>query len=279
VPQRRSEPWSRSAGARRCAPRLRRAHDRIHADRAGRRTDAAAIAAIYDDAARNSAATFDLAGKPESWWRDAIADVDPTVGRLVLVAVDARERVLGYAKSGEHRPRAAYASTCETSLYVAAAQRGLGVGGALYDALLGQLDESPLRLAVAGMTEPNEASARLHSSRGFTPVGRFSGIGAKRGRAWDVTWYQRRLATPALVEELRALVSAGGGPREAAEAIRGRGGYQDARLTEVPGAGVPIVDPRTGRPLAAIATGDPLRPSDRLLLEWCAEALAPLFAR
>jgi phosphinothricin acetyltransferase len=68
------------------------------------------------------------------------------------------------------------------------------VGGALYDALLERLDACPaVRVAVAGVAEPNEASTRLHVSRGFTRVGRFSGVGTKFGRAWDVTWYQRSL--------------------------------------------------------------------------------------
>jgi phosphinothricin acetyltransferase len=50
-----------------------------------------------------------------------------------------------------------------------------------------------VRVAVAGVAEPNEASTRLHVGRGFTRVGRFSGVGTKFGRAWDVTWYQRSL--------------------------------------------------------------------------------------
>ena len=102
--------------------------------------------------------------------------------------------MLGYAKSGTHRSRPAYDSTVEVSVYVARqAQRG-GVGGALYDDLLSRLDRLPkLQLAVAGMTEPNEASRRLHESRGFAYVGTFHGIGTKFGRGWDVTWFERSL--------------------------------------------------------------------------------------
>jgi phosphinothricin acetyltransferase len=153
-----------------------------------------AIAAIYEDAAVTSAATFDLEGLPDYEWRSALADVDPATGKLLLVALDDDDGVLGYAKSGPHRPRPAYDTTCETSVYVARDAQGRGVGGALYDVLLERLEASPLRLAVAGMTEPNEASRRLHLSRGFTYVGTFTGIGTKFGRSWDVSWYQRPLS-------------------------------------------------------------------------------------
>ena len=150
------------------------------------------VAAIYERAALTSAATFDLEGLPHDEWLRQLADADPTKGHFFLVAVDGDE-VLGYAKSGTHRSRPAYDTTCETSVYVAEAAQGRGVGGALYDDLLRRLEESPLRLAVGGMTEPNEASRRLHESRGFTVVGTFHGVGTKFGRSWDVTWFERPL--------------------------------------------------------------------------------------
>jgi phosphinothricin acetyltransferase len=102
--------------------------------------------------------------------------------------------VLGYAKSGMYMERAAYDTTCLTSVYVAENGRGRGTGGALYDELLARLDQTPdVRLAVAGIAEPNEASIRLHVSKGFTYVGTFTGVGTKFGRTWDVSWYQRPL--------------------------------------------------------------------------------------
>jgi GNAT superfamily N-acetyltransferase len=185
---------------------------------------------------------------------------------MILVALDTDGEVLGYAKSGPHRARDAYASTVETSIYVADGSRGTGVGGALYDILLERLDSLPLRLAVAGATQPNEASTRLHLSRGFTAVGTFSGIGTKHGRAWDVAWYQRPLAPPPLVQELRALVSRGGDRNEAIATIHAQLGDEGGELR--------MVDPQTGEPLGSFGAGSP---ADRLMLEWCAEMIAPLW--
>jgi phosphinothricin acetyltransferase len=120
--------------------------------------------------------------------------LDPDKGHLMLVALGDDGEVLGYAKSGTHRTRPAYDSTVETSVYVAASAQGKGVGGALYDELLGRLERLPqVHLAVGGMTEPNPASRALHESRGFTYVGSFHGIGTKFGRRWDVAWFERQL--------------------------------------------------------------------------------------
>jgi phosphinothricin acetyltransferase len=151
------------------------------------------IAAIYAHAATTSAATFDLEGKPEEWWREEIAGADARLGHMTLVALGPGDEVLGYAKSSRHMERPAYDTTCQTSAYVAEIARGKGVAGALYDELLARLEATPLRLAVAGIAEPNEASTRLHLSRGFTRVGTFTGVGTKFGRTWDVTWYERPL--------------------------------------------------------------------------------------
>ncbi len=157
-----------------------------------------AIARIYAAAAADTWATFDLVGHPVSWWEEALASVDAARGHLLLTAVDASSgAVLGYAKSGRHKEKPAYDSTVETSIYVDSAARRSGVGGALYDSLLKQLDAGPLRLAVAGIALPNNGSVALHESRGFESVGVFREVGVKLGRVWDVQWFQRRLANPA----------------------------------------------------------------------------------
>jgi L-amino acid N-acyltransferase YncA len=152
-----------------------------------------AIASIYADVVRSSPATFDLEPPPIEWWRDALAHVDPRKGRQMLVALDPDDAVLGYAKSGPFKERGAYWTTCETSVYVGEAARGRGVGAALYAVLFERLDRSPLRLAVAGITQPNPASTALHRSFGFERVGTFENVGVKFGRPWSVTWYQRPL--------------------------------------------------------------------------------------
>jgi phosphinothricin acetyltransferase len=151
------------------------------------------IAEIYAHWVRTSPATFDLEPPTIEQWRRLLAGADPARGHFFLVALDASGIVLGYAKSARFRDRAAYDTTCEVGVYVAPAATGRGVGSALYARLLELLDGSPLRLATAGVTEPNEASTALHLAFGFERVGTFTGVGVKFEQPWDVTWYQRPL--------------------------------------------------------------------------------------
>ena len=154
------------------------------------------ISRIYDALVVASPATFDLEPPSLSYWERALETVDRDAGHLLIVGLDDRGEVLGYAKSGRFRERAAYDTTCETSIYVAEEARGRGVGRALYGRLIELLEGSRARLAVGGMTAPNPASAALHESLGFTLVGTFTGVGVKFGEPLDVTWYQRSLVRP-----------------------------------------------------------------------------------
>lgn len=149
------------------------------------------IAEIYDAVVVSSPASFDLEPPPFEHWQRTLASLDPARGHFLIVAADDDGEVLGYAKSGQFRERAAYDMTCETSIYVAEQARGRGIGRALYARLIELLESSPARLAVGVMTAPNPASAALHESLGFTVVGTFEGVGVKFGQPWDVTWYQR----------------------------------------------------------------------------------------
>jgi phosphinothricin acetyltransferase len=69
-----------------------------------------------------------------------------------------------------------------------------GGGRTLYNVLLPRLVERGFRIAVAGMTLPNEASVGFHRAMGFEPVGIYRRIGFKHGTWHDVAWTQRTLA-------------------------------------------------------------------------------------
>ena len=63
----------------------------------------------------------------------------------------------------------------------------------LYDALLPRLAARGFRMAVAGMTLPNDASVGLHRAMGFQEIGTYRRIGFKHGAWHDVAWAQRAL--------------------------------------------------------------------------------------
>lgn len=102
--------------------------------------------------------------------------------------------VVGYAKSGVWRDRAAYAWTAEVGLYVDRSARGHGIGTALYSQLLAELPLLGFRSAVAGITLPNEGSISLHKKLGFEHVGTFQDAGWKLGAWHAVDWWQKRFS-------------------------------------------------------------------------------------
>jgi phosphinothricin acetyltransferase len=160
---------------------------------AGSVEDLRAINEIYNHYVANSAITFDVEPRARAWrleWFAKYADR----GRHRLLVAREDGRAIGFATSSPYRPRAAYDPSVETSVYLAAAHTGRGVGSALYGALLEALEADDVHRAYAGIAMPNPASVRLHERFGFRRVGYFSEQGRKFGRYWDVAWYERRFA-------------------------------------------------------------------------------------
>lgn len=152
--------------------------------------DIGAIVGIYHHYVRTSPATFEVEPRTDAAWRawfDAFGERGPH--RLLVARED--ERVLGYASSSTFRPRAAYAPTVETSVYIDPSSTGRGVGTALLGELLSALESEDVHRACAGIAMPNPASVRLHERFGYRHVGTFTEQGRKFGRYWDVAWFER----------------------------------------------------------------------------------------
>ncbi len=109
-----------------------------------------------------------------------------------LVCEDGGE-VQGYAYATQHRERAAYRWSVDTSVYVRQGRQRRGVGRALYTSLLAMLPLQGYVNAYAGVTLPNPASVGLHEATGFQPVGVYERVGYKCGAWYDVAWFQRPL--------------------------------------------------------------------------------------
>ncbi len=152
--------------------------------------DLGRINEIYNRHVASSPVTFDLEPRSMAWRREWFEKYSET-GRHRLLVARGRDGAIAYATSSPYRPRAAYDPSVETSVYVAPDHTGRGIGLALYEALLRELETEDVHRAVAGITLPNPASVRLHERCGYREVGRFSEQGRKFGRYWDVAWYER----------------------------------------------------------------------------------------
>lgn len=114
-----------------------------------------------------------------------------STGKYRLVVAEDADQVVGYATTSRWRPKAAYGTTVESSVYCRVDACGRGIGTALYGALFDAIKHEDIHMIVAGATMPNAASVALHERLGFTQVGVFKAVGRKFDRFWDVAWFQR----------------------------------------------------------------------------------------
>ena len=150
------------------------------------------LTAIYNHYVTASAITFDVDPCTVDERRAWYAAHTTGAGHRLLV-VEADGVVAGYAGTGPFRPKRAYDTSVETTIYLAPDATGRGFATLLYTALFDAIAGEDVHRALAGVTLPNPASLALHARFGFREVGVFRENGRKLGRYWDVLWLERAL--------------------------------------------------------------------------------------
>jgi phosphinothricin acetyltransferase len=161
----------------------------------GGEDDLAALTDIYNHYIRETPITFDVSpitpDERRSW---LLSHPEDGPHRLLVAQPAGSEQILGYATSSPFRPKAAYATSVETSIYLAPDAGGRGIGTVLYAALFEALEGEDVHRAYAGVTLPNEASIRIHQRFGFKQIGVYEEVGRKFGAYHDVAWLEKRLS-------------------------------------------------------------------------------------
>ena len=150
--------------------------------------DAEAIRSIYNHEVLGSTATFDLVARtPEDQvaWMDEHSGAHP-----VLVAEDGEGLVCGFASLSPYRPRPAYRTTVEDSVYIHPDHQGRGVGKGLLGELVDLAAAHGFHAIIARIVGGHEASIALHRACGFEQIGVEKEVGRKFGRWLDVTVMQ-----------------------------------------------------------------------------------------
>jgi phosphinothricin acetyltransferase len=154
--------------------------------------DLPALTELYNHYIATTPVTFDL----EPWtvdqrraWFEHYAET----GRHRLLVAYEDGVLAGYASTSPLAVKAAYQTSVEVSVYLAAGHEGRGIGTTLYEALFAAIADEDVHRAHAGITLPNPASVALHKRFGFEEVGVYDEVGRKFGRYHDVLRMQRRL--------------------------------------------------------------------------------------
>jgi phosphinothricin acetyltransferase len=158
--------------------------------RRAREEDLPAITEIYNEAVRNTTATFDTLEKTHldrlQWFQNRDEN-------FPVYVVEKAGKVAGYGALNKWSDKAGYNLTAEISLYIHAEYRGLGIGSQLIDFIVAASAETNLHSIISRITEGNESSIHLHRKNGFEVCGILKEAGYKFGRYLDVTIMQKML--------------------------------------------------------------------------------------
>jgi len=151
--------------------------------------DLPGILEIYNEAVLHTTATYDYEPRTLEhrleWFDDHQKNDLP-----VFAAVDMAARVVGWSSLSQFHNRRGYRFTLENSVYVAADQRGKGVGKLLLAPLIEAARQRKVHAIIAGIDAENHVSIRLHASFGFVKVAQLKEVGFKFNRWLDVVYLE-----------------------------------------------------------------------------------------
>ncbi|NQT26184.1 N-acetyltransferase family protein [candidate division KSB1 bacterium] len=145
------------------------------------------INAIYNDAIRNTVATFDTEPKSLEWTKNWLLKHDEK--HPVLVTVE-DEKVIAWASLSPWSDRSAYDGTAELSVYVQQDKRGAGLGRELMKEIIEQGKKTGLHTLISRISGDNDVSFHLHKAFGFEEIGILREVGHKFNQWIDVYMYQ-----------------------------------------------------------------------------------------
>jgi phosphinothricin acetyltransferase len=161
--------------------------------RDARLDDISAITAIYNLYVCETTVSMEFDPVTPQAMAARIASIQDA-GLPWLVLCDGGQ-LLGYAYASPWRARIGYRHAVESSVYLAPAERGRGIGTRLYIAVLERLRAAGHHTVIGGIALPNPGSVALHEKLGFAPVARFREVGRKFDEWVDVGYWQLMLGS------------------------------------------------------------------------------------
>jgi len=144
---------------------------------------------IYNQAVEATTATFEMT--PRTVGEQLEWVTEHSGAYPALVALEPEGEVVGFGSLSPYRPRPAYSTSVEDSVYVHKDYRRRGVGRALLEELVSLAKVHGFHAVMARIAGDNEASVSLHSACGFELIGVEKEVGRKFGRWLDVVCMER----------------------------------------------------------------------------------------
>ena len=160
--------------------------------RPARLEDASQILKINQPYIKTTTITFEYEVPSLEEFRGRMTGI---IGAYPYLVCEADGKILAYAYAHRFHERAAYQWDAELSVYVEEEHTGLGMGKALYHALMELLKLQNVKNAYALVTSPNERSEALHLGMGFRLEGLNRETGYKMGKWLDVSCFVKNIGT------------------------------------------------------------------------------------
>ena len=154
-------------------------------------SDAAAVAAIYNEGIEDRLATFETRPRSAEEVAGWLSE------ELPFLVATAEEEVVGFARVSPYSDRCVYDGVGEHGVYVARAARGEGLGRQLLEALCDEAERVGLYKLTSRVFTDNAASRRAHVAAGFHEVGVQRRHGRLDGRWKDCVLVERLLGDAA----------------------------------------------------------------------------------
>lgn len=157
--------------------------------------DAARLLEIYSYYVENTAISFETVSPSLEEFQSRIEN---TLKKYPYLVIEEDGMIQGYTYAGSFHTRAAYAHSCELSIYIDKNATGKGFGRKLYEALEERLKARGLINLYAGVADPVEEdeyltrnSEQFHKHLGFSKVAQFHKCGKKFGRWYNLIYMEK----------------------------------------------------------------------------------------
>lgn len=154
------------------------------------KSDIEVMKIIYNCYIRHSVATFDI--EPYTL-EEMEGKMRTIIDNFPAYVYEMGGEILGFCYASSFRNKPAYVHTAEVTVYLKEGESSKGIGGALYGALIPELKARKFRTLTSLITNPNEASVRLHEKFGFKQKCIMEKIGYKFDKWLDVIYMECQL--------------------------------------------------------------------------------------
>ncbi|MEW6585138.1 MAG: N-acetyltransferase family protein [Nitrospirota bacterium] len=114
-------------------------------------------------------------------------------GYPTAVARDEENEIIGFGMLRPYSPFPTFSDTAEITYFLKPGFTRKGIGKTILEYLISRGREKGISSLLASVSSLNEVSINFHLKNGFLECGRFKDIGRKRGKTFDVVYFQRMI--------------------------------------------------------------------------------------